>query len=90
MHSYAFRSLEQRSVVLVNIHHDQAQYVCLTVGKVPARADAWVLTSAKITDWNEQSEVVRTRKRTITDFKDGHTMPLPPFSLTVVRWKAVA
>ena len=86
LYSYAFRSPTLGSVVLINTDPDKAHAVRLEAGPVPSRADVSVLTSKKITDWNEESEVVKIRDRAVNDFRKGYTMDLPPFSLTVVRW----
>jgi len=88
IYSYAFRSGNERSLALFNMHETDALPVKLVVGRVPARATLYRLTSEKLTDTNEDAETVAIAQERVEDFRDGYTADLPPFSLTILRWKA--
>jgi len=45
------------------------------------------LTSANITDTNEDAQVVDIHGRPLKNFDPATPMSLPPYSMTVLRWR---
>ena len=64
--------------------HDQALAMLKPFGSVTVSQ----LTSANLTDTNENSAVVNTTSTALTSFQPASAYSLPPFSMTVFTWQA--
>ncbi|MBI5766258.1 MAG: immunoglobulin domain-containing protein [Verrucomicrobia bacterium] len=89
LQSFAFRSGNQRSLVLFNLHRTDALAVNFTGARPPSgTVTLRRLTSANITDHNETADVVRPVTTTIDAFDSTQSLTLPPFSMSVLQWNS--
>ena len=86
LRSYAFTNGSKTSLVLVNMSRTATVSPSLIGFPVIAPESITQLTSGKITDDNETSQLI-TQKDITTTWK-GATPELPPFSMTVYIWDA--
>lgn len=86
--SFAFRDGQRHSVILFNLHLDQAQQVQLTFPGTPsAQATLYQLAPADIHADNEDAENVVIQTQPIDDFGNGYTLDLPAHSVTALTWE---
>jgi alpha-L-arabinofuranosidase len=87
--SFAFTDGTHASVVLFNLTRNASLPVIFS-GAVTPHGTVKVsrLTSANITDSNEESEKVKTKTGTLENFDPNAPYALPPFSMTVLTWDA--
>ena len=85
--SFAFSNGAERSLILLNLSRDQALPVDFSGPGSPMGAVVeTVVTSAAIDDNNERQSKVVTREAT-RQLNVGSPYRLPPFSMTVLRWR---
>ena len=86
LRSYAFTNGAKTSLVLINMSRTAVVSPTLTGFPAIAPESITQLTSGKITDDNEVSQLVTPKD--ITSTWTGTTPKLPPFSMTVYTWNA--
>jgi hypothetical protein len=87
--SFAFTGDGRSSVVVFNLSRTESLPVTFSGPNAPhGRVQMSRLTSAKITDSNETSATVATKKETIAAFDPAAPLSLPPFSMTLLSWTA--
>jgi hypothetical protein len=85
LQSFAVVNGVRKALILFNLHRTQALQVNLAGPNAPAGAATTTrLTSANITDSNENASVVKVETTQEAAFDPRQTMTLPPFSLTVI------
>lgn len=85
--SFAFSDGHQSSIVLFNLSLATSLPVTFSGTVIPNGAvQISQLTSAKITDSNESSNLVQTTTSTQSSFNAASPLVLPPFSMTVLTW----
>ena len=78
-------------VIVFNLSQTNAQSVTVSGVNAPTGTVAISqVTSDKITDNNESSDVVKTTNETLSGFSSTTTLSLPPFSMTVLTAEAAA
>jgi hypothetical protein len=78
-----------RSLVVFNLNRTSALPVTLSGANAPfGSVTVSQLTSANLTDTNENSAVVKTTSTALTSFQPASSYSLPPFSMTVFTWQA--
>jgi alpha-L-arabinofuranosidase len=83
--SFAFKDGPARSVILMNLSLTDTHPVRLNLPAAPQPQATWhKITPASIHDDNEDSETVVIETVQIDDFKDGHTLDLPPHSIHAI------
>jgi alpha-L-arabinofuranosidase len=92
LQSFAFADGGHSSLVIFNLSRDTALTITLAGAGAPKGVDVKMsrLTSAKITDSNEDSEKVKIQRETLTSFDASALYSLPPFSMTVLEWDSAA
>jgi hypothetical protein len=89
LQSFAFNNGSQYSLIVLNTNRTTALPVTLAGYNVPAgTVQMQQLTSANITDTNENALVVVPVSSTLTSFNPATPLSLPPFSMTVLTWTA--
>lgn len=87
LQSFAFKNGAQHGLLLFNLHRTDALDVRFTGPNSPAGTlSLRRLTSASITDNNEAAVVVAPTTEMMADFDPAQPLPLPPFSMTLLRW----
>ncbi len=86
--SFAFRGGDHLSLILLNLSRNESLPV-LFGGPVQPRGEVEenILTSAHITDSNEQEATVSIHTTRLPSFDSRKPYRLPPFSLTVLKWE---
>jgi hypothetical protein len=85
LQSFAFRANGQTKIAIFNLHRTDPLTVNFSGADAPrGRVLLERLTSANITDSNENGEVVRPVSSLLTAFDPAAQMVLPPFSLTLI------
>jgi hypothetical protein len=78
-----------RSLVVFNLSRTGALPVTFSGANAPfGSVTVSQLTSANLTDTNENSAVVKTTSTALTSFQPASSYSLPPFSMTVFTWQA--
>ena len=86
--SFAFRDGDRLSLILLNLSRDQSLPVQLEGPLIPrGGVDESRLTSRRITDSNEKEDAVSIQGQRLKSFDPQQPYQLPPFSLTVLRWR---
>lgn len=90
LHSYAFAADDgRRSLVLFNVHRTDALAINLAGANLPRGAVTLRrLTSAAITDNNEDAANVAITTTSLGSFDATQPVTLPPFSMSVWLWNA--
>jgi hypothetical protein len=89
LQSFAFNNGNQYSLIVFNTNRTTALPVTFAGQEVPAGSvQMQQLTSANITDTNENSLVVAPVSSTFSGFNPSAQFSLPPFSMTVLTWTA--
>jgi hypothetical protein len=87
--SFAFADKDRRSVILLNLCRTDALPVTFTGSNAPSGSvQQSRLTAARITDNNETAAKVKIERSALTQFNPSNTYLLPPFSMTVLTWRA--
>jgi hypothetical protein len=77
-----------RSVVVVNLNLTAALPVTFSGANAPTGSvTVSQLTSANLTDTNENGSVVSPTNTTVANFQPATPYSLPPFSVTVFQWQ---
>lgn len=85
--SYAFAGASNRSLVLFNLSLSNALPVNFAgLGAPTGSVTLKQLTSARITDNNEFSNVVGVVTQAVSNFNPAAPLALPPFSMTLLTW----
>lgn len=86
--SFPFKDGDDYAIVLMNLGLDDAQGVRLHVPGTPqAAATIHAIEPSRIDDLNDTSEVVALTTASVTDFRSGYEMVLPPHSIRAVVWR---
>ena len=89
LQSFAFNNGGQYSLIVFNTHRTSALPVAFAGSNTPAgTVQMQQLTSANITDTNENSLLVAPVSNTLYSFNPATPLSLPPFSMTVLTWSA--
>jgi len=89
LESFAFNNGNQYSLVVFNTNRTAALPVTFAGQELPAgTVQMQQLTSANITDTNENSLLVAPVSNTLSSFNPSASLSLPPFSMTVLTWTA--
>jgi alpha-L-arabinofuranosidase len=84
--SFAFSDGAQRSVIVFNLNRTETLPITFSgVDSPNGSVQIGQLTSKNITDTNESQNNVRITDTNAT-LAPGKSYPLPPFSMTVIRW----
>jgi alpha-L-arabinofuranosidase len=89
--SYAFRDGDRRGLILINLDTSQHRPVSIEFNDQVqgSRAQGWLLAAETMTDNNEFEETlpqVAVREAARNRFQSGHTLSLPPHSMTALSW----
>jgi hypothetical protein len=88
--SFAFRDGERYSVVLFNLHLDEAQRVQLALPAPPKRqATLYQIAPSSIHADNEDAEEVTIQAQALDDLSDFYELDLPAHSVTALTWEVV-
>lgn len=88
LQSFAFADGDERSVIVFNLNRESSLRVTFSGANAPSGpVEMQQLTSANITDTNEDAQIVDIRRRSLDDFDATTALPLPPYSMTVLRWR---
>lgn len=86
--SFAFRDDNRLSLILLNLSRDQTLPVAFDGSLSPrGEVEEQRLTSAHITDSNEQQATVSIQAQRLRSFDPRKPYRLPPFSLTSLKWE---
>lgn len=88
LQTFAFANGADRSLILINLSRTAPLAVTFSGDAPHGALQQQRLTSARITDNNEQGSNVRLESRAISAPGAGVPYSLPPFSITSLRWKA--
>jgi alpha-L-arabinofuranosidase len=87
LQSFAFADGNRRSVIIFNLARESSLDVTFSGANAPSgRVEMQQLTSANITDTNEDAQIVDIHERSLKTFDPTTPMPLPPYSMTVLHW----
>jgi hypothetical protein len=87
LHSFAFSQGSNRSVVVFNLSRSASLPVTFSGANAPSgTVQTQQLTSANLTDTNENASVVNISSSTTTNFDSASGLQLPPYSMTVFTW----
>lgn len=90
LQSFAFADGDRRSLVLFNLDRESSLPVTFSGANAPSGlVEMQQLTSPNLTDTNEDSETVNIQRSSLGDFDARSPLPLPAFSMTVLRWHAL-
>ena len=85
--TFAFVDGRHHSLIMLNLSRTEAIPVTFAGPNKPYTSVEEIrVTAANITDSNEQSEKVSTRRKHMTAFDPSAPYSLPPYSMTVLRW----
>jgi alpha-L-arabinofuranosidase len=88
LQSFAFADGDLRSIIVFNLARESTLRVTFSGTNAPSGSvEIQQLTSANITDTNEDAQIVDIRKHSLTDFNPTSPLPLPPYSMTVLHWR---
>ena len=86
--SFAFRDGDHLSLILLNLSRSQSLPVEFEGPLEPrGQVEERLLTSAHITDTNEQKAIVSIHANRLPGFDSRKPYLLPPFSLTALKWE---
>jgi hypothetical protein len=89
LHSFAFAQGSNLSAVVFNLSRTSSLPVTFSGPNAPVGAvQMQQLTSANLTDTNENSNVVSITPSTLNSFNPAAGLSLPPYSMTVLTWTA--
>ncbi|MBI5802569.1 MAG: immunoglobulin domain-containing protein [Verrucomicrobia bacterium] len=89
--SYALAGGTNRALIVFNLHRSSALDVNFSGSNAPSGAVTLKrLTSANITDNNEDSLNVAPTTNTFSNFNPAANISLPPFSMNVFEWSTAA
>jgi alpha-L-arabinofuranosidase len=89
LQAFAFSDAGERSAIVINLSRNTALPITFSGTGAPAgQVEVSQLTSKNITDTNEYKENVTTTKTTVTGFTGSTPYQLPPYSMTIFKWKA--
>ncbi len=89
LQSFAFSSGSQKSLVVFNLHRTSSLPVTFTGTNAPfGLVTMRRLTSASLSDTNEDSAQVNITTQTLGGFNAATGLSLPPYSMTVLTWTA--
>ncbi len=88
LQTFAFTDgANRRSVAAINLSRTASMPVTFSGANAPTgTVTVSQLTSANLTDTNENRPMVATTSQTISNFPSGTPYSLPPFSMTVFQW----
>jgi hypothetical protein len=87
LQSFAFGGSTQPAVVIFNLHRTASLPVTFSGINAPTGSvQLQQLTSAKLSDNNENGPVVNITTQTLSGFNSSTSLNLPPFSMTVLSW----
>jgi hypothetical protein len=84
--SYAFANGQNLSAVLFNLSRTTALPVTFSGNAPGGTVQMQQLTSANLTDTNENSNVISITPSTLAAFNPAAGLTLPPYSMTVLTW----
>ena len=88
LQSFAFADGDRRSVIVFNLDRESSVPVTFSGANAPSGlVELQQLTSANITDTNEDAQVVDIHRLPLKNFDPATPMSLPPYSMTVLRWR---
>lgn len=88
LQAFAFADGTTRSAVVFNLSRTATLPITFSgVGAPSGQVEVSQLTSKNITDTNEIKENVTAAKTSLTGFTGSAPYQLPPFSMTVFKWK---
>jgi hypothetical protein len=91
LQSFAYNSGNNYSLIIINTNRSASEQVNFAGANVPGgTVQMTQLTSANITDTNENSATFAPVTSTLTNFNAAAGMSLPPFSMTTLTWTASA
>ena len=89
LQSFAYNSGDNYSLIIINTNRSATEQVNFSGANVPGgTVQMTQLTSANITDTNENSAVFAPVTTGLTTFNAAAGMTLPPFSMTTLTWTA--
>ncbi|MBS1821251.1 MAG: hypothetical protein JST61_04665 [Acidobacteria bacterium] len=89
LQAFAFADGTRRSLIVFNLSRDRSLPVTFSGKDAPGGVvEVGLLTSKSITDTNEAKANVAIVESVSSSFNSGTPYQLPPFSMTVLRWKA--
>jgi alpha-L-arabinofuranosidase len=83
---FAFSQGHKRSLMILNLDREKDHSITLSGDSPNGSVQVSQLTSRHVTDTNEQSDMVRSKQSTITQFKSKKPYSLPPVSMTTFVW----
>ena len=88
LQTFAFSGSAHRSVVLFNLHRTSSLPVTFSGVNAPVGAiEINQLTSTQVADTNEDASKVGITTQMVDEFNAARPLSLPPFSMTIIRWK---
>jgi hypothetical protein len=89
LQSFAFADGDRRSIIVFNLNRSATLPITFSnINKPSGPVEMQQLTSANITDTNEEAKVVDIQAHSLPHFDPAHPLALPPYSMTVLRWRA--
>jgi hypothetical protein len=86
---FAFAEGSHRSLIAINLSREESLPVTFSGKSAPAGSlQISQLTSAHITDTNEEKESVHIAHLTLDNYARQKSYTLPPFSMTVFDWNS--
>jgi alpha-L-arabinofuranosidase len=87
LQTFAFADGGRRSLILLNLSRTETIPVAFSgTSKPSGSVEQVILTSTKITDSNESSQIVFPATKHFSKFDPAAPYPLQPFSMTVLTW----
>lgn len=87
LHSFAFANGVNRSTVVFNLSRSASLPVTFSGANAPSgNVQMQQLTSANLTDTNEDSNVVMINPSVLSNFNGTSGLSLPPYSMTLLTW----
>jgi alpha-L-arabinofuranosidase len=91
LRTYATANGTSRALVVFNLHRTSALDVNFAGSNAPSGTVTLKrLTSANLTDHNENATVVAPTTNTLSNFNPAANLSLPPFSMNVLEWTVAA
>ncbi len=91
LESFAFSQGQSLSAVLFNLSRSSALPVTFSGANAPSgTVQMQQLTSANLTDTNENTSVVNIASSSVNSFNAAQSLSLPPYSMTVMAWTGSA
>ena len=87
LQSYAFANATNLAVIVFNLHRTNSLAINFTGSSAPLGTITWQqLTSANITDNNENSNAVAITSQIVSNFLPAQSLLLSPYSMNVLQW----